>query len=65
MKLGEKFGEDGERIGDSAAINAGVKIAFRAGQLNLVVVEAAKSVGDRRHAFAEHGSIGNDEGVGL
>jgi hypothetical protein len=42
-----------------------VKIANRAGQFDLIVVQPAKSVGDGGDAFAKHGSIGNDEGVGL
>jgi hypothetical protein len=42
-----------------------VEIAFRAGQLDLIVVEAAKAVGDGRDAFAKHGSVGDDEGIGF
>jgi hypothetical protein len=63
VELGKKFSEDGEGIGDCATINAGVKIAFWASQLDLVVVEAAKSVGNGRDAFAKHGSVGDDEGI--
>jgi len=35
-----KFGKNRERIRHSAAVDAGVQVALRAGQLDLVVVQA-------------------------
>ena len=63
MQLGKKLREDCEGIRDSTAINAGMQVALRAGQFNLVVVQAAQAVGDGGNAFAEHGSIGDEEGI--
>ena len=64
VELGEEFRKNGQRIGDGTAIDAGVQIAHRAGELDLIVVEAPETVGDGRHALAEHGGIGNEERVG-
>jgi len=58
VELGEEFRKNGQRIGDGTAIDAGVQIAHRAGELDLIVVEAPETVGDGRHALAEHGGIG-------
>ena len=65
MKLREKLREDCEGIRDGAAVYTGVQISLRAGQFDLVIVQAAQTVGDGGYAFAKHGSIRDDEGIGL
>ncbi len=65
VQFGKELGQDGERIGDGAAVDAGVQIAGRSSQFNLVVIESAQSVGDGGHALGEHGGIGNDQRVGF
>ena len=65
VKLGEEFRQDGEGIGDCAAINTGVEVALRAGQFDLIVIQAAQSVSDGGDAFPQHGRIGNQERIGL
>src|SRR5260370_22179583 len=42
MKLGEKFGKDGNRIRNGTAIDTGMQIALGARQLNLVVVQRSE-----------------------
>jgi len=46
VQLGEKFGEDSERVRNSTAVHAGVEISFGSGEFDLIVVEAAQAVGD-------------------
>ena len=65
VKLGEKLGENRQRIGNRAAVHAGMKIAHGAGQFDLIIIQAAQSVGDGGHALGEHRRIGNDERVGF
>ena len=65
VKFCEQFREKCQWIGNGTAIDAGVKVAHGAGQLDLVIVQSAQAVGDRRDAFAEHGSIGDDERIGF
>ncbi len=42
-----------------------MQIAGRSGEFDLVVIQAAQSVGDRGNALGEHGGIGNDQGIGF
>src|SRR5208282_3490770 len=65
VEFGEEFRKNGQRIGDGTAIDARVQIAYRAGQRDLIIVEAAETIGNGGHAFAEHGGIGNEESVSL
>src|SRR6266567_4034659 len=65
VKFREQLRQDRERIGNGAAINAGMQIALRAGQFDLIVVQAAQAVSNGGNALAEHGSIGDNESVGL
>ena len=65
MEAGKKLGENRQRIGNRSPVDAGMEIALGAGKFNLVVVQTAKPVGNRRHAFPKHGSVGDHQRVGL
>src|ERR1700736_4324608 len=64
MQFRKQFGENRERIRNSATIHARMQIARRTRQFNLVIIETAQTISDGRNAFAEHGSIGHDERIG-
>src|SRR5712692_5871962 len=65
VQLGKKLGQNRERIGNRAAVDPGVQIARGAGQLDLIVVQPAQTVGDGGHALGQHGSVRDDQGIGL
>jgi len=65
VQLGEQFSENGERVGDRAAVDARVQVADGAGQFDLVIVETAQTIGDGGDTFSEHGSVRNDERIGF
>ena len=65
MELGKKFGKNSEGIGNGAAINTGMEIAHRPGQLDLVIIQPAQAVGDRRDALAQHRGVGDNQGIRL
>src|SRR6266849_744703 len=65
VQLGKKLGQNRERIGDRATVDPGVQIARGAGELDLIVVQPAQTVGDGGHALGEHGSVRDDQGIGF
>src|SRR5260370_26282178 len=42
-----------------------MKVASRAGDLDLVIIESAQAVRDGRRVLRQHGCVGNNESVGL
>ncbi len=65
MEFSEQFRKNSEGIGDRATVDAGVQIAHRSGEFDLIVVQAAQTVGDGGNTLGQHGGIGNDEGIGF
>ena len=65
VQPGKQLTEDGERVGNGSAKNAGVQILRRAGNLHLVIVQAAQAIRNRRDSGREHRRVGNDQRVGL
>ena len=48
VQFGEQLGQNRQRIGNRAAVHAGMQIARGPGQFDLVVVQATQAVGDGR-----------------
>src|SRR5215469_11328764 len=64
MQLRKEFGQDGQRVWYRSAVYARVQVTLRPGQFDLVVVQPAQPVGDRRHALTEHRRVRDHQRVG-
>ena len=65
VQLGDRLRQNGDRIRNSAAENSRVQILRRPGDFDLIIIQAAQAVGDRRNALGQHGRVGNDQRIGL
>jgi hypothetical protein len=65
VKLRKQFGENRQRIGDRTAVDAGVEVTRGAGEFDLVIIQSAQAIGDRRHAFRKHRGVRNDQRIGF